>query len=150
MEDAGVRIVFLALGAFAGMRPSEIEGVIGERDGLLWEDIDFKQRHIHIRPGVEGKLSEPRYITFTEKATSGLSKELADKMWNALCNWIKPYRKKSGAVCPRKCQSLTSTELRKAKVIEKWAKDGFALSSKVTLIHLNFSREFVARKLASY
>ena len=63
--DVGGKIVFLALGAFAGMRPSEIEGVVGERDGLQWDDIDFKQRHIRVRAEVAGKLAEPRYITLS-------------------------------------------------------------------------------------
>ena len=62
------------------MRPSEIEGVVGERDGLQWDDIDFKQGHIRIRSEVAGKLAEPRYIAFTEKPGSGLTKELADTM----------------------------------------------------------------------
>lgn len=88
----GREIVFLALGAFAGMRPSEIEGVVGERDRLQWDDIDFEQRHIRIRAEVAGKLAEPRYITFTEKPGSGLPKELADTMWAALCLWIEPHR----------------------------------------------------------
>lgn len=28
------------------MRPSEIEGIVGERDGLQWKDIDSKQPDI--------------------------------------------------------------------------------------------------------
>lgn len=88
--DVGGKIVFLSLGAFAGMRPSEIEGVVGERDGLRWEDIDFEQRHIRIRPEVAGKLAESRYITFTEKPGSGLTKEVADTIWATLCSWVEP------------------------------------------------------------
>ena len=116
--DAGAKIVFLALGAFAGMRPSEIEGVVGERDGLQWDDIDFKQRHIRVRAEVAGKLAEPRYITFTEKPGSGLSKELAETMWTTLCSWIEPHRQDSGPVSFRKCQRLVSSELREAELIE--------------------------------
>ena len=58
------------------MRPSEIEGVVGERDEPCWEDIDFKQRPIRIRPKVAGKLAEPRYITSTETKGSGLTQEI--------------------------------------------------------------------------
>ncbi|MGB6221832.1 hypothetical protein [Haloferula sp.] len=93
--DAGTKIVFLALGAFAGMRPSEIEGVVGERDGLQWDDIDFKHRHIRVRAEVAGKLAEPRYITFTEKPGARLSKDLADQIWTTLASWIEPHRKSS-------------------------------------------------------
>ena len=124
--DVGGKIVFLALGAFAGMRPSEIEGVVGERDGLQWGDIDFKQRHIRVRAEVAGKLAKPPYITFTEKPGSGLTKEVADSMWAALCKWIEPYREASGPVTFRKCQRLVSPELREAKLITGWPKDGSA------------------------
>ncbi|MEM7602198.1 MAG: hypothetical protein AAF357_12380 [Verrucomicrobiota bacterium] len=106
------------------MRPSEIEGVVGERDGLQWQDIDFKQRHIRIRPEVAGKLAEPRYIAFTEKKASGLSKNLADTIWNTLESWIAPYRESSGPVTFRKCQRIVSPELQKEKLITSWPKDG--------------------------
>jgi len=105
-QDTESRIAFLALGAFAGMRPSEIEGVVGERDGLQWEDIDFKQRHIRIRSEVAGKLAEPRYVTFTEKKGSGLTQEIADSMWTALTSWLVPVQKRSGPVSVRKCHRV--------------------------------------------
>ena len=142
--DVGGKIVFLALGAFAGMRPSEIEGVVGERDGLQWDDIDFKQRHIRIRAEVAGKLAEPRYITFTEKPGSGLTKEVADSMWAALCSWIEPHRQKSGPVTFRKCQRLISPELREAKLITGWPKDGLRHTWISSLLALGVSRDWVA------
>jgi integrase len=143
-SDAGAKIVFLALGAFSGMRPSEIEGVVGERDGLHWDDIDFKQRHIRIRAEVAGKLAEPRYITFTEKPGSGLTKEVADSMWAALCKWIGPYRKSSGPVTFRKCQRLVSPELREAKLISSWPKDGLRHTWISSLLALGVHRDWVA------
>lgn len=142
--DAGVKIVFLALGAFAGIRPSEIEGVVGERDGLLWSDIDFEQRHIRIRVEVAGKLAEARYITFTEKPGTGLTKELVETMWATLCLWIEPHRKKSGPVCFRKCQRLVSPEIRKAKLITKWPKDGLRHTWISSLLALGVSRDTIA------
>lgn len=142
--DAGAKIVFLALGAFAGMRPSEIEGVVGERDGLQWDDIDFKQRHIRVRAEVAGKLSEPRYITFTEKKGSGLTKELADTMWDTLVSWIEPHRKSSGSVCFRKCQRLVSPELREADLITNWPNDGLRHTWISSLLALGVSRDWVA------
>jgi|GEM_PF-1159566 len=143
-KDAGAKIVFLALGAYAGMRPSEIEGVVGERDGLQWDDIDFKQKHIRIRAEVAGKLAEPRYITFTEKPGSGLTKEVADSMWAALCKWIEPHREKSGPVTFRKCQRLVSPELREAKLITGWPKDGLRHTWISSLLSLGVSRDWVA------
>ncbi len=96
--DVSHRLCFLALGAFAGLRLSEIGGIFGERPGLRWEDIDFEARHIHVRPEVAGKLAEPRYITSTAKPESGLSQELADKMWATLSNWLLPVRKRTGEI----------------------------------------------------
>lgn len=71
-----------------------------------------------------GKLAEARYTTFTEKPGSGLTKELAETMWTTLCGWIEPHRQKSGPVTFRKCQRLVSPELREAKLISDWPKDG--------------------------
>jgi integrase len=143
-DDVGGKIVLLALGAFAGMRPSEIEGVVGERDGLQWQDIDFKHRHIRIRPEVAGKLSEPRYIAFSEKPGSGLTKELADTMWNALTAWILPFSEKSGPVSFRKCQRLVSPELREAGKIKEWPKDGLRHTWISSLLALGVSRDWVS------
>lgn len=142
--DVGGKIVFLALGAFVGMRPSEIEGVVGERHGLQWEDIDFKQRHIRIRSEVAGKLAEPRYITFTEKPGAGLSKELADTIWMTLCSWIEPHRKSSGPVTFRKCQRLVSPELRRAGLIKTWPKDGLRHTWISSMLALGVARDWVA------
>ena len=138
------RIAFLALGAFAGMRPSEIEGVVGERNGLLWEDIDFEQRHIRIRPEVAGKLAEPRYITFTSKPNAGLGEELADQMWDVLTKWLIPIQEKSGPVTIRKCQRQMSPELKEAKLIEKWPSDGLRHTWISSLLALGVSRNWIA------
>jgi len=142
--DAGRKIAFLALGAFAGMRPSEIEGVVGERDGLQWQDIDFKQRHIRIRPEVAGKLAEPRYITFSEKPASGLTKELADTIWGTLTSWIVPYRESSGPVTFRKCQRLVSPELQGADLISAWPKDGLRHTWISSMLALGVHRDWIA------
>ena len=126
------------------MRPSEIEGVVGERDGLQWDDIDFKQRHIWIRPEVAGKLAEPRYITFTAKPDSGLSKNVADTIWITLTSWIKPYRKNSSPVTFRKCQRIVSPELREAGLITEWPKDGLRHTWISSMLALGVARDWVA------
>ena len=138
------RIVFLALGAFAGMRPSEIEGVVGERDGLLWQDIDFEKRYIRIRPEVAGKLSEPRYIMFTPKPDAGLGEELADEMWSVLSKWLLPIKKDSGPVTFRKCQCTMSPELKEAGIIDQWANDGLRHTWISCLLALGVSRDWIA------
>jgi integrase len=142
--DPSTRICFLALGAFAGLRPSEIEGVAGERNGLNWEDIDFQRRHIHIRPEVAGKLAEPRYVAFTGKPESGLSDDLADKIWKTLATWLIPRRKASGPVAGRKTQRDTSVELREAKIIEHWPKDGLRHTWISSLLALGVHRDWIA------
>jgi len=46
-KDAGVKIAFLSLGAFAGMRPSEIKGVVGFCSSI-WDDSDsWKGSWVH-------------------------------------------------------------------------------------------------------
>lgn len=144
VADFGSRIAFLALGAFAGMRPSEIEGVVGERDGLLWENIDFEQRHIQIRPEVAGKLAESRYISFTPRPNSGLDENLAELVWQALTKWLKPIRKESGPVTIRKCQRQMSPELKNAGLIEKWPSDGLRHTWISSLLALGVHREWIA------
>ncbi len=142
--NPSTRICFLALGAFAGLRPSEIEGIAGERNGLNWEDIDFERRHIHIRPEVAGKLAEPRYIAFTGKPESGLSDELANEIWRTLTSWLLPERKPSGPVAGRKTQRDTSVELREAKVIEHWPKDGLRHTWISSMLALGVHRDWIA------
>ncbi len=138
------RICFLALGAFAGLRPSEIDGIFGERDGLRWEDIDFEAKHIHIRPEVAGKLAEPRYVTFTAKPESGLSDKLAEAMWTALSSWLLPEQKPSGSITGRRTQRDMSLELRNAGIIENWPKDGLRHTWISSLLALGVSRDWVA------
>lgn len=142
--NAGTRIVFLALGAFTGLRPSEIEGVAGERDGLNWEDIDFKRKHIHVRPEVAGKLAEPRYVTFTGKPESGFSNEWAEKIWDTLARWLIPVRKSSGPVAGRKTQRNMSKELRNGNVIKDWPKDGLRHTWISSMLALGVHRDWVA------
>ena len=134
----------MAFAAFAGMRPSEIQGISGERDGLDWSDIDFRRHHIRVRPEVAGKLSEPRYISLTAKPTVGLSDEIADMIWSALSSHLEPYRKNSGPVTPRKCQSYLSDELRQAGLIKSWPKDALRHTWISSMLALGVHRDWVA------
>ena len=139
-------VPFVALGAFAGMRPSEIAGVVGERDGLQWEDIDFSRRHIRIRPEVAGKTGAPRYIEFTENKEAGFSEELANALWATLVSWLQPYRILNGPVAPRKSAEYISRELRAAKIIEEWPADVLRHSFISYLLALTPNKHFVAKQ----
>jgi len=65
-------------------------------------------------------------------------------MWAALCKWIEPYRGKSGPVTFRKCQRLVSPELREAKLITGWPKDGLRHTWISSLLAPGVSRDWVA------
>ncbi len=43
----GPDLVYIALGAFAGLRASEIEGN-QDHEGIQWEDLDFKRKEINV------------------------------------------------------------------------------------------------------
>ena len=64
---------YITLGLFAGLRPSESAGVIGERDGLLIRDIDLEKNVIRIRRPVAGKVGRPRVIDIQPNLKKWLS-----------------------------------------------------------------------------
>jgi len=71
-----------AIGAFAGIRDSEIKK-------LKWSDIDFETRAIHVR-GVNAKSAKNRHVEMSAN----------------LLEWIRPMAKKDGPVWPRNGRSL--------------------------------------------
>ena len=121
-KDRSDLIPFVALGAFGGLRPTEIAGVPGERDGIHWTDINFDERYIRVRAEVAGKLSEPRYIQFTHRE-SGLTEAQAEACWQTLRSWLDIGRQLSGPVAYRKSQTMTSAILREAGIIDQWPAD---------------------------
>lgn len=82
---------------------------------ILQSEEQPERHYIGSTDDLKRRFAEPRYITFTEKPGSGLTKELADTMWTTLCSWIEPQRQDSGPVTFRKCQRLVSPELQRGK-----------------------------------
>lgn len=77
LKGASERLIpLLAIGGFAGLRTAEILR-------LDWEEIDFQQSHIEIKSG-KSKTAQRR---------------LAPLLPN-LEVWLKPYRNRTGPVCP--------------------------------------------------
>lgn len=71
---------FYAIGAFAGLRSSEIEQ-------LQWEDLDLKKNRIDVAAS-KTKGAASRYVPIPE----------------ALADWLGPLRKPSGKVTPGRCR----------------------------------------------
>ncbi len=79
--DQAIRPAF-AIGAFAGIRDSEIKK-------LEWSDIDLKTGAIHVR-GINAKSAKNRHV------------EMSDN----LLKWLKPLAKGSGDVWPKNGRAL--------------------------------------------
>ncbi|MDA8634332.1 site-specific integrase [Verrucomicrobiales bacterium] len=91
LEKADERILpAIAIGAFAGVRASELKK-------LNWSDIDLKQNHIRIR-SKSAKSSRNRFIPITEN----------------LAAWLRPAARKSGNVWPTNGKSLFDKAKRAA------------------------------------
>ncbi|HAL92381.1 MAG TPA: hypothetical protein DCM68_05085 [Verrucomicrobia bacterium] len=72
---APIMVPTLAVQFFAGLRP-------GEAMGLLWTDIDFKQKILRVRPEIS-KVRRARII---------------ENLKPNLIEWLRPYRKTSGPI----------------------------------------------------
>lgn len=109
LREASLPVLrYLALGMFAGLRPSEAAGVGGERDGLLWSDIDFDAQTIRIRRAVAGKTGRPRVI------------DLRD----TLASWLAPQQpEQDRPVCYRTSHKKLWEENRDHQWIIPWPKD---------------------------
>ena len=85
----------LAIGAFAGLRPEEI-------NKLRWEDLDFQERTIRVNASA-AKTRKKRFA------------EISDN----LLAWLQPYAGRTGPVAPPNLQKLRRATMKAAK-IEKW------------------------------
>jgi len=94
-------ITYAAIGAFAGLRPSEIRR-------LTWNTIDFESGHIHVTAEVARKVNRARYVPMSPN----------------LIALLKP-RQKSGSekVTYFKADELLSADAIKRKVIKAWPTD---------------------------
>jgi integrase len=88
----------LAIGAFAGLRPEEI-------NKLRWEDLDFHERTIRVNASA-AKTRKKRFA------------EISDN----LRAWLQPYTGRTGFVAPPNLQKLRRATMKTAKV-EKWPAD---------------------------
>jgi integrase len=88
----------LVIGAFAGLRPEEI-------NKLRWEDLDFEERTIRVNASVS-KTRKKRFA------------EISDN----LLTWLQPYTGRSGLVAPPNLQKLRRATMKAAR-IEKWPQD---------------------------
>jgi integrase len=91
-------IPVLAIGAFAGLRPEEI-------NKLRWEDLDFHERTIRVNASA-AKTRKKRFA------------EISDN----LLAWLHPYAGRSGSVAPPNLQKMRRATM-KAAGIEKWPQD---------------------------
>ena len=88
----------LAIGAFAGLRPEEI-------NKLQWEDLDFEERTIRVNASA-AKTRKKRFA------------EISDN----LHGWLESYAGRTGPVAPPNLQKLRRATMKGAK-IEKWPPD---------------------------
>ena len=89
---------YLAIGAFAGLRPEETAK-------LQWQHIDFAERTIRVNASVS-KTREKRFA------------EISDN----LAEWLQPYTGRVGNVAPPNLQKLRRSTM-KAAGIERWPQD---------------------------
>jgi integrase len=104
----------LAIGAFAGLRPEEI-------NKLQWEDLDFHERTIRVNASA-AKTRKKRFA------------EISDN----LVTWLKPYAGRIGPVAPPNLQKLRRATMKTAK-IEKWPPD--VLRHSFASAHYAFHRD---------
>ena len=86
---------YLAIGAFAGLRPAELQR-------LDWKEIHWQSKLIEVK-AAKSKTARRRFI----KIRPNLEK------------WLQPYRKHHGAICPLGLRNL-ELETRDRAKITKW------------------------------
>jgi integrase len=104
----------LAIGAFAGLRPEEI-------NKLQWEDLDFHERTIRVNASA-AKTRKKRFA------------EISDN----LLAWLQSYAGRTGRVAPRNLQKLRRATMKAAN-IEKWPPD--VLRHSFASAHYAFHRD---------
>ena len=91
----------LAIGFFAGLRPSEIKG-------LDWSNISMEQRQIRVTPAT-AKRRRQRFVAMSDN----------------LVEWLRPYVKTDGRVAPAPITFRRDRgEVFKAAKVERWLHDG--------------------------
>jgi integrase len=104
----------LVIGAFAGLRPEEI-------NKLRWEDLDFHEGTIRVNASA-AKTRKKRFA------------EISDN----LRAWLQPYAGRIGPIAPPNLQKLRRATMKAAK-IEKWPPD--VLRHSFASAHYAFHRD---------
>lgn len=89
----------LAIGAFAGLRESEIKR-------LDWQDIDLRRGYVEVK-AAKAKTAKRRIIRIQPN----------------LAQWLAPYSAMSGAVVPKNSRKKLDA-VRKAARLQRWSKNG--------------------------
>ncbi|MFZ4396120.1 MAG: tyrosine-type recombinase/integrase [Kiritimatiellia bacterium] len=94
-------IPVLAIGFFAGLRPSEISG-------LSWDNVSMDQRQIRVTPAT-AKRRRQRFVAMSDN----------------LLEWLRPYAKPDGSVAPATITFRRDrAEVFKAAKVDRWLHDG--------------------------
>jgi len=88
-------VPYVAFGAFAGLRRSELER-------LDWAEVDFESNLIEVT-AKNAKSARRRFVKIQPK----------------LAKWLQPHRRSSGSVTPPDYRELLDTA-RKAAKVEEW------------------------------
>ncbi|HEY3899567.1 MAG TPA: tyrosine-type recombinase/integrase [Chthoniobacter sp.] len=88
-------VPYLALGAFAGLRPAELQRV-------SWDEIDFDSKLIEVK-AKKSKTARRRFV----------------KIRPNLERWILPHRKVTGQICPQNLRKL-ELDTRERAGLREW------------------------------
>ena len=100
-EHAARIVPVLAIGFFAGLRPTEISG-------LDWSSISIEQRQMKVTPAT-AKRRRQRFVALSDN----------------LIEWLQPYVKTGGKVAPAPITFRRDrTEVLKAAKVDRWIHDG--------------------------
>ena len=91
---------YWAIGAFAGLRRSEIER-------LEWSDIDLEASLIEIKAR-HSKTSTRRFVTIQPNLSA----------------WLQPYQRFAGRVCPDGLRVRLDSDRARCGLLEKWPQNG--------------------------
>jgi integrase len=87
---------FWTIGAFAGLRPVEIER-------LTWDEVDFDAGLIEVKAS-KAKTASRRLVTIQPN----------------LRGWLAPYRTRTGRVCPRNLRRKSDEDRERARLRAEW------------------------------
>lgn len=92
---------YTAIGAFAGLRPSETQR-------LTWGAINFESKHIHVTAEIARKVNRARYVPIADN----------------LIEWLTPHRKgDEEKVGFYKAAEILSADAIKRGVVQEWPAD---------------------------